>query len=140
MATKKAEEKKTYILTLKDGGIRKVTVPATWKMTYGSVAPWQNKGMDSGPKVYALRFYEGSEKNLRAVFTDVVSLRDESIEIVEKRTSIKRQVLQKNTRNGARDVHVEARVSEWVNPDKEESDSVSDEFLQIGQATNGSDF
>lgn len=135
MSKKPNEEKKTYILTLREGGLRKLTIPATWKLTYGSLAPYQKAtGYDDRSKTFALRVYEGSEKNLRAVFNDVVAIRDASIEISEKRTSVKRQMVQKATANGARDVQVEARISEWVNPDSEESDSVDNDFLKIGNS------
>lgn len=122
-------ETKTYLLTLKDcNAIRKVTVPAHWKMTFGMTAPYSAKG---GGYNYglALRFYEGSEKNLRAVFTDVVAVRDDSIQILERRTETQRQVVQKHTKQGAKDVVVEARVTEWVNPDDDE-DAESNPFAQ----------
>jgi hypothetical protein len=118
----KTGETKTYILTLKDGsGIRKVTVPASWKMTFGLTAPYSAKGGGYNNGL-ALRFYEGSEKNLRAVFTDVSAVRDTSIEILERRTETQRKVVQKHTAQGAKDVVVEARVTEWVNPDSDEEE------------------
>jgi hypothetical protein len=52
------------------------------------------------------------------VVTNVKSFRDESIVIEEKRTSVKQQVLRKQTPAGEKEVIVEARVEEWVNPDK----------------------
>lgn len=136
MASKKTEvATTTYIMTLQDGSIRKITIPSTWKMTFGSLVPYQQgKGHPVGGETrpYGLRLYEGSEKNLRAVFSDVIAIRDASIEISEKRTSVKRQVLQRQTKNGAKDVMVEAAISEWVNPDSEESDSPDPDFLRLG--------
>lgn len=121
-----------YILTLKDGNTRRITVPSNWKMTYGSVAPWANTQGGGVPKVYALRLYEGSKENLRAVMTDVVAIRDASIPVLEKRTSVQRKAAQKHTVQGARDVIIEARMTEWVNPDAEEAnDDVPAEFLKL---------
>lgn len=134
MAKKTEITNKTYVLTLKNGDIRKITIPSNWKMTYGSVAPYQ-KGpggySDNTGKAYALRLYEGSKENLRAVFTDVMAIRDADIQVMEKRTSVKSQRAQKQTATGMKDVMVEARMTEWVNPDSEEADEVGTEFLKL---------
>ncbi len=131
MASKKSSEtKKTFILGLKGGHIRKITVPANWKLTFGSVVPFQGRG-HGGEGGVALRLYEGTKENLRAVMTDVVSVRDASIEMMERRTSTQRKAAQKQTPQGMKDVVVEARVTEWVNPDAEEDDSKPNEFLKL---------
>ena len=121
---------RTFVMTLKDGTTRKVTVPQTWKLTFGSVVPFDGqKGQNHG---VALRFYEGSKENLRAVMCDVASFRDESISVVEKRTTIQRKMAQKQTARGAKDVVVEARMTEWVNPDMDDDDSpMPEEFLTL---------
>lgn len=134
MPIKKTEDKKTYILTLKGGGIRKVTVPASWKMTFGSLVPYvQGKGYPAGSdqRPYGLRFYEGNKENLRAVFSDVIAVRDSDVAIMEKRTEVKRQNAMRHTKNGEKAVVVEARVSEWVNPDDEEADEPDQQFLTL---------
>lgn len=129
--TKKSSEDKTYILELKNGDTRKITVPSTWKMTYGSVVPYTTKNDRPGAHSdYALRLYEGSKENLRAVMTDVISIRDASINVMEKRTTVQRQGAQKRTAHGMKDVVVEARVTEWVDPDKEDTAADPNEFLK----------
>lgn len=135
MATKKpAEAKKVFVLTLKNGNVRKITIPASWKMTFGSLVPYSNNRdghRDPNSGGAALRLYEGNKENLRAVMTDVVSIRDASIEMMEKRTSTQRKAAQKQTPHGMKDVVVEARVTEWVNPDAEDGDDNPNEFLKL---------
>ncbi len=123
-------EMKTYILTLRNGNLRKVTVPATWKTTFGPTVPFERKGggFNSGES-WALRFYEGAKENLRAIFTDVASFYDESIEIMERVTSTQRKVTQRATRQGMKDVLVEARVTEWKRPDGDDDDGELNPFL-----------
>lgn len=125
-------ELKTYILNLRNGDTRKVSVPATWTLTFGPTIPYagKNTGVSNGT---ALRFYEGSGKDkLRACFTDVEAFRDSALPIQERRTTIQRQTVQKAARGGMRNMDVEARVTEWVNPDEvdDESDKPN-EFLSM---------
>lgn len=111
-------ETKTYILDLQSGDVRKVTVPSTWTLTFGPTVPFMPKGGAYDGKT-ALRFYEGSGKDkLRACFTDVKAFRDTAIPIQERRTTVQRQVAQKMASDGMRNVDIEARVTEWVNPDE----------------------
>lgn len=124
---------KTYILELKNGDTRKITIPAHWKITYGNVVPYQGKGSHSGEHRVALRLYDGSKENLRAVMTDVAAIRDESIKVLERRTSVKRQAAQKKTSQGMKDIVIEARMTEWVNPDAEEDDPPQ-EFVSLPKA------
>lgn len=134
MATKKEEPKKTYILELTNGNTRKITIPSNWKMTFGSTVPHvprSHGGYNGSEGGVALRLYEGTKENLRAVMRDVMSIRDADIEIIEKRTSIKRQTVQKETPQGMKDVMVEARMTEWVNPDKDDESVIPDEFLRL---------
>lgn len=83
MAKKPIIGTKTYILTLTNGGERHVTVPATWQLTFGQLVPYAAKKAyeDAGPA--ALRFYEGTKDNLRAVMIDVVGIRDSSAIVAE---------------------------------------------------------
>lgn len=117
-------ENKTYVLELKNGGVRKVVVPSTWKVTFGPTVPFERKtgSFNQENGIWALRFYEGNKENLRAIFTDVRSFRDESIQISERTTKVQRKVTQKATKHGMKDVVVEARVTEWTNPDEDEPD------------------
>jgi hypothetical protein len=124
-------ETRTFVLTLKNGNTRKITIPTTWKMTFGSIVPY-SKGNTGDHHGVALRLYEGTKENLRAVMADVVAVRDASISIVEKRTSVQRKATQKATPKGMKDVVVEARVTEWVDPDAEDDDDTApNEFLQL---------
>lgn len=139
--TTPAPQTKTYILELNDGNTRKITVPSHWKLTFGSVVPFTSRNAghyDTSHRV-ALRLYEGSKENLRAVMTDVVSIRDADIVISEKRTSVKRQAAQKQTSQGMKDIVVEARVTEWVNPDDDAERPVPDEFLRLPTSEKGDD-
>lgn len=123
-------EKKTYILTLKNGNTRKITIPANWKMTFGQLVPYEVRNNSANGHV-ALRLYEGSKENLRAVMCDVISIRDASIDILEKRTSVQRKATQKETPKGMKDVVIEARMTEWVDPDAEDDDEGPNEFLAL---------
>lgn len=88
MTTKK-QDKRTYILHMLGGGQRKVTVPARWKATFGNVMPYNSKvtGPAHASSIagweyrIALRFYDGSKENLRAVFNDVAYFHDDSVQI-----------------------------------------------------------
>jgi hypothetical protein len=128
---KASNETKTFILELKNGGIREVTIPSTWKLTFGQLIPHTLRETHGASSQVALRIYEGSKENLRAVMTDVVAVRDASMAIREKRTTVQRKVAQKHTTHGAKDVVVEARVTEWVNPDADEDDAPTNEFLKL---------
>lgn len=124
---------KIYILELTGGGVRRVTVPASWKLTFGPTIPYAGKGMTSvAGGGTALRFYEGNKENLRAVFTDVKAFRDAAMPVMERRTQVQRKVVEKKTPSGTKNVEVEARVTEWVNPDDaEESAEGAKPFLQM---------
>lgn len=57
-------------------GVFKVTVPASWKVTFSAFMPGHGGGpRDLGP---SLRIYEGRDKQ-RACFTNVVAFRDLSM-------------------------------------------------------------
>lgn len=107
---------KTYILTLNNNDIRKVTVPGNWKLTFGPTIPYAGKGtgINNGT---ALRFYEGDKDKLRACFTDVKAFRDADIPVQERRTQTSRKVVQKAAPGGAKNVEVIAQVTEWFDPD-----------------------
>lgn len=119
--TKKTDGTKTYILDLNNGNMRRVEVPASWKLTFGPTIPYTGKNgmVPVSQGGTALRFYEGNKENLRAVFTDVRAFRDSSVPVMEKRTETQKKVIKKASAGGMHDVHVEARVTEWVNPDDE---------------------
>lgn len=120
----KLDEKRTYILKMKNGELRKMTFPAHWRLTFGNVLPYQGKeARTSVEHRIALRIYGESKDDLRAVMLDVVDFRDASIEVLDRRTSVQRKGAQVQTEHGKKDVVYEARMQEWVNPDKEDGSS-----------------
>lgn len=134
------EEKKTYLLETKNGGQRRLTVPSSWKVTFGPTVPFERKGAggyrgDEG--TWALRLYEKGDK-LRAIFTDVKSFRDMDIQVQEKRITTKRQTVEKADRHGGKNVVAEARIEEWVDPDSPESDDskTPEEYLRLEHREN----
>ena len=124
--------KRTYILDLVGGGHRKITIPATWKLTFGNVLPYNKPslGGQGGPyqtspgweSRIVLRIYEKSKENLRAVMNDVVSFRDEEIEIREQRPKPVVKSSQTKTQKGMADVAIVSTTEpEWFDPDEQES-------------------
>lgn len=110
-------ETKTYILELKGGRQRKIEIPADWKVTFGPIAPGSRA--HNGADAMALRIYESKEQQ-RAIFTDVVSFREAGIPILEKTVKVKQQRGTRSTKSGSKDVMLEARVTEWTDPDAPE--------------------
>jgi hypothetical protein len=114
MAKKTEGAMTTYLVTRKGGLDQRVTVPAHWRVTFGPLNPGSKNIAANGAP--ALRFYE-SPTQQRMVITDVICFRDMAIKVEEKRTNVKQQVLSKDTPLGKKEVVVEGRVEEWVNPD-----------------------
>lgn len=73
-------ETRTYEIVTTERTFR-ITVPASWKVTFGAVVPTtKSVGASSyGAAGWGLRFWEAADKQ-RAVYTNVVSFRDISIE------------------------------------------------------------
>jgi hypothetical protein len=71
-------EMRTYEITFTDRGPIRVTIPETWKITFGQVVPGSKSG---GYTSFGLRIWEATDKQ-RAVFANVASFRDLSIEIM----------------------------------------------------------
>lgn len=127
---------KTYILDCKGGKQRRIDIPEDWKVTFGPISPG-SRGEHGG--ALALRFYEGKDKQ-RAIFTDVLSFRDASIPVLEKVTKTQSKRHTKNTPEGAKDFIVEARVTEWRDPDSPEDTMPHDEFLSLPDDTDDTPF
>jgi hypothetical protein len=70
---------RTYEITFTDRGPIRVTIPETWKVTFGAIVPSVKGGYSSGG--FGLRIWEATDKQ-RAVFANVASFRDLSIEIM----------------------------------------------------------
>lgn len=113
--------KRTYILDLVSGGKRKITVPASWKLTFGNVLPYNKIEKLGGPYLppgdgwesrIVLRIYEGT--HIRAVMNDVVSFADETIEISELAAKPVQKTNIRTTSKGQQDVDiVTAPVPTW---------------------------
>lgn len=131
-ATSKTDEMKTYVMTTTGGGMRRVTVPAKWKVTFGPLVPPKERDHGSS-KGFALRFYEGANQQ-RAVFTDVIAFRDESLKVEERITKTKHKVATKQAPGGAKQVVMEARVTEWRDP-LQPDDGGDTEFLSLTDET-----
>lgn len=125
---KQLEGTRIYYIRKNDGSERRVTVPASWKVTFGPI--WTpTAGSSSGLK-YALRFYEGAKEHQRMVICDVEEFRDMSIPVVEKRKQSKRETYWKRGEAGDKAVVAEAIIEDWVNPD-EPARTPNEEFLTI---------
>lgn len=111
--TPKAPETTTYIVEMRDGSRKKITVPKSWRVTFGLFAPGSARNVGKS----ALRFYEGSKENQRAVFQDVEAFRDMSIVLEEEITKTQDEILTKETPEGRKQFVVQASVKTWRNPD-----------------------
>lgn len=117
------EAKTTYLLVMKDGSQKKVTVPTAWKVTFGALYP----GKEANSGKTGLRFYSSGNKQ-HAVFTDVEYFRDTSIAIEERVTKTQQETFYKDTTEGKKSYVVEGKVSEWQNPDAPGKTEISPEF------------
>lgn len=115
--SKRLEEETTYLLEMKEGPQRKITVPTKWKVTFGMVAPGKpgSSGYNDRGGL-CLRLYEGTIQ--RACFMDVLSFRDMAIAIEELVTETKTERVRRQTPEGEKDFLIEAHVKEWRNPDQ----------------------
>ena len=113
-------EEKTYIIDCKDGTRKRVTVPASWKVTFGPAAAGVNASTERGrlQMPMALRFYE-SDKQQRAIFTDVVSFRDSSIKMEEEKFKVQEKDGYMECEGVRKRTTFQAKVREWINPDEE---------------------
>lgn len=130
MTSKKIEDMTTYILEMRSGNRKKITVPSAWKVTFGLFAPGSNGNAGKS----ALRFYQGSKENQRAVFMEVESFRDMSIALEEEVTKTQDEILSKDTPEGRKQFVVSASVKEWRNPDKQVSPGA--EFMSLPKEIN----
>lgn len=96
----------------------KITIPDEAKITF---APWSppprdGRAWEPEAKTGTLRVYEGSEKNILAVFSGVRSFRDTKVGYMEKIAVEKGATLWQDDQNGyTRESNV-TRKSEWVLP------------------------
>lgn len=128
-------ETKTYVLSLSNNRQKRITVPANWKVTFGPLVPG---GRYEGGQGLALRFY-ASKDDQRAVFTKVEEFRDTSIPILERVTKTQKRRSQKDTPEGKKDFIVEARITEWNDPDAPD-ELPADEFLSLPDGNDEAPF
>lgn len=112
------QEMTTYLITHENKIERKITVPSSWKVTFGPAAKGMNKGNSGGLRIpLALRFYEAETKQ-RAIFTDVVSFRDMSIKIEIKKKKIQEKKGFMECDGKRKATTFQAVMEEWVDPDE----------------------
>lgn len=116
-AAKQSAEKITYLIEFKGGKRKRITVPATWKVTFGPLAPGGKNY--NGESKLCLRLYETAERQ-RAVFTDVASFRDLGIHVEERVVHRRNERAQRETPHGVKDFVVQAEYAEWRSEDDEQ--------------------
>lgn len=115
MARSLEKEETVLLLTMKDGTRKKVTIPSSWKVTFGPLVPGSKDG-NNGYAGIALRIYAGKDQQ-KAVFTQVESFRDLSIPLMEEHEEVKQERYVREGENSGEAMNVEVRVKQWVNPD-----------------------
>lgn len=107
----KDENTTTYLLEMSDGTQKRITIPSTWNLTFGALIP----GSQSNNGKIGLRVWHA--KSQKAVFTDVVSFRDTSMQLEQRVTTTKHETYYKGNDEAAKAVVVESAAHEWINPD-----------------------
>lgn len=132
-----SEDTKTYLLETKGGKKKRLTLPASYSLTFGPTIPYQ-RGHSPDSSAWSLRIYrEAGKKQLAAIFTDVKSFRDMDLGITEQRVRTKRQVMEKASTKGGKAVVAEARIEEWIDPDEPDTeDSTPSEYLSLEHKTD----
>jgi len=120
MAKKVAEDMIVYIIEHDNGTRSRITVPENWKVTFGPAV----KGFNSGDNTYrkvpmALRFYESDTKQ-RAIFTDVKSFRDASIQIEREEVKVQEKAGFMECEGVRKRTVFQATVKEWVSESEAE--------------------
>ena len=111
------ESTTTYLLEFDNGKRQRITVPSSWKVTFGPAARGTNGPSQRNYNMpLALRFYE-NEKKQRAIFTDVKSFRDTSIVIEEERISVQEKEGFVEAAGKRKRTSFQVKTKEWVNPD-----------------------
>lgn len=101
---------------MQDGTQKKLVIPADWKITFGALVPGQK---ESAGKI-GLRLWSGAKGNeiQHAVFTNVDSFRDMSIEILEQVEERQTEIYRKEGDESGEAIHADVRVKKWINPDE----------------------
>jgi hypothetical protein len=118
---KTAPAMKTLLLICAGGTKRKVTVPADWKITFGAIAskPSEMSRYD-GARGWCLRIYDGTMP--KVVFTDVISFREESVDVQVMVTRTEQKRMDRETPTGRKQGVAEMRYSEWRNAEDTDVD------------------
>jgi len=117
-----ATEKTKVILLETGSGRKKLTIPESYRLTFGPLVP----GGRDGHGTLALRVYSDvSKKNVVATFRDVKSFREiGSITIIEERVSEKQDAFyRKDDRGQQRKYEGIVRESNWIDPDDDEPEA-----------------
>ncbi len=101
----------TFLLEMKDGSQKKITIPSDWTLTFGALVPGSQHNLGK----LGLRVRKGQSQ--KAVFQDVESFRDTSMQIEERVTTVKEETFYKGDGENKKAVVVEGKVHEWINPD-----------------------
>lgn len=115
------ENMTTYLIEFENGKKQKITVPESWKVTFGPAVVGGkgagNRGNYAGKMPMALRFYENGDKQ-RAIFTNIAGFRDMSIQIEEEKVRVQDKDGFMECDGVRKRTNFRAEVREWVNPDK----------------------
>lgn len=118
MARSPSEEMTVLLLTMKDGTRKKVTIPSSYKVTFGPLVPGSKDG-NNGYAGIALRIYAGKDQQ-KAVFTQVESFRDLSISIMEEKVETKSERYVREGDDSGEAINAEVKVTKWSDPDHPE--------------------
>jgi len=117
---------RTLFVEVKEG-LRKITIPADWTISFGPLAVGlKSNGMES-PNV--LRIYADKKRaDLVAVYRDVISVSDERVIVSQKKTTKKQKVFHKRGGNGEQSFAAEIRKTSWTNPYADEPEAEDGDF------------
>lgn len=115
------EETRTLLITQRGGEETQIDIPVSWHVTFGPAAiSASTSGMgDRKLMPMALRIYE-TEKQQRAIFTDVVSFRDMAIPVRVKVHNTQQKDGAIVVDGVSKRTTFQATTTEWKNPDDEE--------------------
>lgn len=119
---------KTYILDMADGTQKKVTVPDTWKVTFGPLVPGSKDGNYNSRGGLALRFYETKDQQ-RAVFMDVKCFRDADIPVMEKVVKVQEKRVAQDNDGRMKHYTVRAEETSWRPADEDKEPDPG--FMQL---------
>lgn len=115
-----ASEQKTLLLTMRDGLKKRITIPASWKVTFGPLVPGSKDTTVNGSTAIALRLWSGSKGSevQHGVFTNVESFREMgTISVMEEQEQARQEHYRSMDEQNQEVVAVDVRVKEWVDPD-----------------------